>query len=120
VSVALTTPPARRPWRALLLVPVAAVVVIVAAAVGVRGLLSDPVRSVAPDGTAVLAGSFEPVDCAGCVEGYIQAGARSVFVLLPAGCDAPAREQPVSVSARPAPDLGTHAYRATTCAATAG
>jgi len=108
--------PARRPAWALAVVVAAILGVVVAAVVGIRGLLGDPVRSTAADGTAVLAGSFAPVTCSGCTQGYIQDGARSVFVLLPAGCPAPAGDSHVEVRARPAPDLGKHAYRALTCA----
>jgi hypothetical protein len=107
----------RRPAWALAVVVVAVLVAAVALVVGVRGLLGDPVRSTAADGTAVLAGSFAPVSCSGCTQGYIQDGARSVFVRLPAGCPSPGREVHVEVSARPAPDLGKHAYRALACPA---
>jgi hypothetical protein len=83
---------------------------------GVRGLLGNPVRSTAADGTSVLSGSFEPFHCPGCgVQGYVQDGARSVFVRLPAGCPEPARASRVEVRARPAPDLGRGAYRALSC-----
>jgi hypothetical protein len=107
--------PARRPAWALAVVVIAVLVVAAALVVGVRGLLGNPVRSTAADGTAVLAGSFAPVTCSGCVQGYIQDGARSVFVLLPAGCPSPGHDVHVEVSARPAPDLGRHAYRALAC-----
>ncbi|HEX6492805.1 MAG TPA: hypothetical protein VF112_04800 [Candidatus Dormibacteraeota bacterium] len=107
---------ARRPAWAFAVVVLAVVGVAAALVVGVRGLLGDPVRSTAADGTAVLAGSFAPVTCAGCVQGYIQDGARSVFVRLPDGCPSPGHDVHVEVSARPAPDLGKHAYRALACA----
>jgi hypothetical protein len=95
---------------------VAVLAVAAALVVGVRGLLGNPVRSTAADGTSVLAGSFEPLACSGCgVQGYLQDGARSVFVRLPAGCAEPPREAHVEVTARPASDLGKGAYRATTC-----
>jgi hypothetical protein len=106
---------ARRPAWALGVVVVAVLVVAVALVVGVRGLLGDPVRSTAADGTAVLAGTFAPVTCSGCAQGYIQDGARSVFVRLPTGCPSPGRDVHVEVSARAAPDLGRHAYRALSC-----
>jgi hypothetical protein len=112
-------PRARRPVWALAVVVVAVLVVAAALVVGVRGLLGNPVRSTAGDGTSVLAGSFEPVACSDCAsaQGYVQDGGRSVFVRLPAGCSRPAREAHVEVSARPAPDLGKHAYRALGCPA---
>jgi hypothetical protein len=106
---------ARRPAWALGVVVVAVLVVAAALVVGVRGLLGDPVRSTAADGTVVLAGSFAPVTCSGCTQGYIQDGARSVFVQLPTGCPSPGRDVHVEVTARPAPDLGRHAYRALSC-----
>ena len=110
---------ARRPVWALAVVVVAVLVVAAALVVGVRGLLGNPVRSTAADGTSVLAGSFEPVACSDCAsaQGYVQDGGRSVFVRLPAGCSAPAHEAHVELSARPAPDLGKHAYRAVACPA---
>lgn len=113
---AAAVPVPRRPAWALPAVVAAVVAVAAASVVGVRGLLGNPVRSTAADGTSVLAGSFEPVTCSGCdAQGYIQDGARSVFVRLPAGCAEPGREAHVEVSARPAPDLGKHAYRALGC-----
>ena len=118
-SATLDTPPAparRRPAWALPAVVVAVLAVAVALVVGLRGLLADPVVSVAPDGTATISGSWEPFECAGgCVQGYVQAGARSVFVRLPAACAAPAREAHVMLRGRPDPALGAHAYMALGC-----
>jgi hypothetical protein len=94
----------------------AALAVAVALVVGVRGLFGDPVVRTAADGTATLSGSFQPVDCgSGCVQGYVQAGGRSVFVQLPASCSAPARDQHLTVTARPDTSLGKKAYLATAC-----
>lgn len=110
-------PPRRRPAWALPVVVVAALAVAVALVVGVRGLVGDPVVRTAADGTATLSGSFQPVDCGpGCVQGYVQAGGRSVFVKLPAGCPALARDQHMTVTARPDTSLGKKAYLATGCA----
>lgn len=97
---------------------VLAVVIIVAAfVVGIRGLFANPVRSVNADGTTTLQGAYEPYQaCTTSCEGYVQAGARSVFVRFPNGCPAPARDAQVTVVARPAPDLGNGSYRATGCA----
>ena len=106
----------RRPAWAPAVVVVAVVVVAIALVVGIRGLLGNPVRSTAADGTAVLAGTYAPVTCSGCAQGYIQDGARSVFVRLPAGCPSPGSDVHVEVTARPAPDLGKRAYRALACA----
>jgi hypothetical protein len=111
------TPPAsRRPPWALPVVIVAVLAIAVALVVGLRGLGGNPVISTAPDGTATISGSWEPFECSGgCVQGYVQAGARSVFVRLPAGCHAPAREARVMLRGRPAPSLGSHAYTAVGC-----
>ncbi|MBV9100887.1 MAG: hypothetical protein JOZ46_04680 [Candidatus Dormibacteraeota bacterium] len=108
---------ARRPVWALPVVIIAVLAVAAALVVGLLGLFANPVRSVAPDGTATLAGAFEPYQCTtvSC-NGYVQAGARSVFVQFPAGCPEPARGAQVTVVARPAPDLGSGSYRATRCA----
>ena len=106
----------RHPRLGLGLVALAIAVVIAAFVVGLLGLLANPVKSVAPGGTATLQGTFEPYQCGGgSCDGYIQAGARSVFVQFPAGCAAPARAAEITVTARPAPDLGNGSYRATGC-----
>jgi len=122
-NATLDTPPAppaaaRRPAWALPAVVVAVLAIAAALVVGLRGLLGDPVVSVAPDGTAGISGSWEPFECpSGCVQGYVQAGARSVFVRLPAGCAAPAREQQVRLRGQPAPSLGKGSYIAVGCPA---
>jgi hypothetical protein len=114
----------RSRW-ALPTVVLAVIVVVVATVVGVRGLIADPIRSVAPDGTATITGTFEPVDCDSvcmqdcrgtCAQGFIQAGARSAFVRFPAGCSVPVRERSLTVIGHPATDLGKNAYRAAACA----
>jgi hypothetical protein len=95
---------------------IALVVIAVAFVVGVVGLFADPVRSVASDGTATLAGTFEPYECSrSSCNGYVQAGARSVFVQFPKGCPPPARGAQVTVEGKPAPDLGSGSYRARRC-----
>ena len=109
-------PASRRPAWALPAVVLAVLAIAVALVVGLRGLLGNPVVSTAADGTATITGSWEPFECSGgCVQGYVQVGARSVFVRLPAGCAAPAREAQVTVRGRPAPSLGSHAYTAVAC-----
>ncbi|HSP65868.1 MAG TPA: hypothetical protein VLO10_06725, partial [Candidatus Deferrimicrobium sp.] len=76
-----------------------------------------PIQSVAPDGTATLHGSWEPYSCdAHACEGYVQAGARSVFVVLPASCPHPQRAADITVTGRLDATLGTGSYRATACA----
>jgi hypothetical protein len=120
-SATVETPPAparRRPVWALPAVVVAVLAVAAALVVGIGGLLRDPVVATAPDGTASISGTWEPVECsAGCVQGYVQAGARSVFVRLPRDCAAPAREAQVSLRGRPDAALGKHAYAAEGCPA---
>jgi len=107
----------RRPAWALPVVIIAVLVVTAALVVGILGLLANPVRSVNADGTTTLAGTFEPYQCsAAACDGYVQAGARSVFVRFPNSCPPPARGAAVTVNARPAPDLGSGSYRATGCA----
>lgn len=111
-----------RRHRGLGIAAIVLAVAIVAAAfvVGLRGLFANPVRSVNADGTTTLQGAYEPYQaCTSYCEGYVQAGARSVFVRFPGGCPEPGRDVQVTVVARPAPDLGKAAYRATGCA-TAG
>jgi hypothetical protein len=74
------------------------------------------VQSANADGTTTLQGTFEPYLCnpAAC-NGYVQAGARSVFVQFPANCPPPVRGSEITLRAQPAPDLGKGAYRATAC-----
>ncbi len=107
----------RRPAWALLLVIVAVIAVAVAFFVGVVGLTSNPVKSQNADGTITLQGTFEPYVCdAASCNGYVQAGARSVFVQFPANCRGPIRGSTITVTAKPAPDLGKGSYRASACA----
>jgi len=96
---------------------VAAVAVIIAAVVGIRGLLASPIVSVAPDGTATLQGTWEPYTCdAHVCQGYLQAGSRSVFVVLSPGCPQPQRAVPITITGRPDPSLGGGRYTAVGCA----
>jgi hypothetical protein len=106
----------RRPVWGLGVVVIAVVAVVVLFVVGFSGLFADPVKGVNPDGTTRLSGSFEPYQCSrtSC-DGYIQAGARSVFVVFPRDCAPPPRGATVTVSGRSAPDLGSGSYRATAC-----
>jgi len=108
--------PRRRPVWAFPVVIIAVLAIAVALIVGITGLFADPVRSVNADGTTTLQGTFEPYQCdrMSC-EGYVQAGARSVFVRFPDGCPPPARASQVTIRARAARDLGSAAYRALGC-----
>jgi hypothetical protein len=95
---------------------VAAVAIVVAGIVGIRGLLASPIVSVAADGTATLQGTWEPYTCdAHLCQGYIQAGSRSVFVVLSPACPHPQRAAQITVTGRPDRALGTGSYRAADC-----
>jgi hypothetical protein len=95
---------------------IAVVAIVVLFVVGFTGLFANPVRSVSPDGTATLTGNFEPYQCgATSCDGYISAGARSVFVIFPRGCAPPARDARITVTGKPAPDLGNASYRVSAC-----
>ncbi len=108
----------RVPRWAFPVVVIAVLAVTAAFVVGMLGLFANPVKSVSVDGTTTLAGTFEPYQCpsAQSCDGYVQAGARSVFVQLPVGCTPPQRGTQITVTARPAPGLGPGSYRATRCA----
>jgi hypothetical protein len=120
-----TSPPAvsdepvvqrRGPVWGIPVVVVAALAVVVLFVVGFTGLFANPVKSVNSEGTTTLSGGFEPYQCdATNCDGYIQAGARSVFIVFPRGCTPPARDATITVSGKPAPDLGNASYRATAC-----
>ncbi|MFZ0127930.1 MAG: hypothetical protein WB808_15940 [Candidatus Dormiibacterota bacterium] len=106
----------RRPVWGVPVVVLAVLVIAVLFVVGFTGLFANPVRSVAPDGTTTLSGSFEPYQCnSTSCDGYISAGARSVFIVFPRGCAPPARASTITVTGKAAPDLGNASYRATTC-----
>jgi len=106
----------RRRRLGLNVVPLAILAVLVAFVIGVRGLVANPVRGVNADGTTTLQGTFEPYQCsATACDGYVQAGARSVFVQFPPGCKPPLRGTEITLTARPAPDLGNGSYRAASC-----
>jgi hypothetical protein len=113
-----TRGPARRlSRRGWVIFVVAAVAVVAAAVVGIRGLLASPVESVAGNGVAVLHGTWEPYSCdAHLCQGYVTAGARSVFVVLAAGCPEPARASEVTITGKPDPSLGGGSYRSEGCA----
>ena len=116
-AVSPSAAPRRRPVWAFPVVVVAVLAVVAALVVGITGLTADPVRSVNGNGTSTLHGSFQPYECdAARCAGYLQAGARSVFVQFPGGCPPPARGSDLTITARPAPDLGSAAYRAIACA----
>jgi hypothetical protein len=96
---------------------IAVVVVIVLGVIGFRGLTQNPVGPTV-NGVTTLTGNFEPYDdCGnGCVDGYVEAGGRDVFVRLPQGCDEPGRNSPIVVHGRLDTTLGPGSYRATGCA----
>jgi hypothetical protein len=106
----------RRPVWGVPVVIAAVIAVVVLFVVGFTGLFANPVKGVNPDGTTTLSGSFEPYQCTRTAcDGYIQAGARSVFVVFPHDCAPPVRGTTITVSGRPAADLGNGSYRATAC-----
>jgi hypothetical protein len=106
----------RRPVWGLLVVVAGVIAVAVLFVVGFTGLFANPVKGVNPDGTTTLSGSFEPYQCTRTAcDGYIQAGARSVFVVFPSDCAPPERGATITVIGRSAADLGSGSYRATAC-----
>ena len=108
------TLPSRRPAWALPVVVIAVIAVLAALVWGVRGLFGNPVVATAPDGTVTLQGSWAQYQCCPA-EGYVQAGARSVFVILAQGCPQPAREQQVTLHGRLDQSQGKQTYRALDC-----
>jgi hypothetical protein len=106
----------RRPLWGVPVVVVAVIAVGVLFVVGFTGLFANPVKGVNPDGTTTLSGGFEPYQCTRTAcDGYVQAGARSVFVVFPPDCAPPQRGATITVFGRPAADLGSGSYRATAC-----
>lgn len=115
-AVAEPVAPRRRPVWSVPVVVIAVVVIVVLFVVGFTGLFANPVKSVSPDGTATLSGSFEPYECTSTsCDGYISAGARSVFVVFPRGCAPPTRGATITITGKAAPELGNASYRATAC-----
>jgi len=111
-----TAAPARhRPAWALPLLIAAVLAVAVALVVGVRGLLADPVKETDASGVTTLEGGFQPFDCGSPCTGYVSAGARSVFVILPRDCAAPSRDAQVIVRGRLDTTQGRATYRAVAC-----
>ncbi|MHB8719467.1 MAG: hypothetical protein ACYDAC_11340 [Candidatus Dormibacteria bacterium] len=102
----------RRGWTTF---AVAAVAVVVAAVVGVRGLLATPIVGTS-NGITTISGTWEPYSCnlSRC-QGYVTAGARSVFVVFPPGCPGPSRAVEVTVQGRRDATLGSNSYRAISC-----
>ncbi|MGA7987278.1 MAG: hypothetical protein WCB51_02645 [Candidatus Dormiibacterota bacterium] len=115
-SIAAAPRRQRPPWSIPVLV-VAVVAIVVLFVVGFTGLFANPVKSVNSNGTTTLSGTFEPYVCTSTsCDGYISAGARSVFIVFPRDCTPPPRGADITVEGRPAPDLGSASYRATACA----
>jgi len=109
-----STVPGRRPLWALPVVVLAVLAVLAALVWGIRGLMGNPVVATAPDGTATLQGTWEPFACCPA-QGYVQDGARSVFVILGSGCAEPAREQRIALHGRLDQTQGKQTYRAVDC-----
>jgi hypothetical protein len=112
-----SSPRRQRPVWGLPVVVIAVVAIVVLFVVGFTGLFANPVQSVNSNGTTTLTGTFEPYVCTSTdCDGYISAGARSVFVVFPKDCTPPARGSTITVNGKSAPDLGNASYRATACA----
>lgn len=117
VTITEAAAPRRRPVWGVPVVVIAVVAIVILFVVGFTGLFANPVKQVNSNGTTTLSGTFEPYQCdATACDGYIQAGARSVFVAFPPHCAPPERGATIRVLGRSAPDLGSGAYRATACA----
>jgi hypothetical protein len=115
-GVEASLPRRHRPAWGLPVVVIAVVVIAVLFVVGFTGLFANPVQSVNSNGTTTLTGTFEPYVCnSTSCDGYISAGARSVFVVFPHGCAPPTRGATITVLGKSAPDLGNASYRATAC-----
>lgn len=107
----------RRPVWGVPVVIIAVIVVAILFVVGITGLFANPVKAVNANGTSTLSGTFEPYLCSSTsCDGYISAGARSVFVVFPRDCAPPARGATITVTGKSAPDLGSASYRTTACA----
>jgi hypothetical protein len=96
---------------------VSVIAILVLFVVGFTGLFANPVKTVSSNGTTTLSGTFEPYLCtSSSCDGYISAGARSVFIVFPKNCAPPQRGANITVDGKLAPDLGSASYRATACA----
>lgn len=87
----------------------------VALFVGISGLQQNPVGATV-NGITELRGSFQPYSCkpAHCT-GYISAGARSVFVFVPASCPDPKSNSTVVGHGKRQPTLGSATYTLVNC-----
>jgi hypothetical protein len=107
----------QRPAWSIPVVAVSVVAIVVLFVIGFTGLFANPVKSVNSNGTTTLSGTFEPYVCnSTSCDGYISAGARSVFIVFPKNCAQPERGTNITVDGTLAPDLGSASYRATACA----
>jgi hypothetical protein len=106
---------AGRPWWALPVVVLGVLAIAAAAVWGIRGLFGNPVKGTDASGVTTIEGSWEPYSCGVPCVGYVQAGGRSVTVILPSGCPQPARDSDVSVRGTLDPSQGKAAYRALAC-----
>jgi hypothetical protein len=108
-------PTSGRPWWAFPAVIAAVIAVAVAAVWGVRGLFGDPVKGTDAQGITTIQGSWEPYSCGSPCIGYIQAGGRSVTVILREGCQEPGRDSGVVVHGRLDASQGKATYDAIDC-----
>ena len=106
----------RRRFWGVAVVVVALAVVAVAAYFGIRGLTLNPIVSTDASGVTTISGSFQPYGCGNnCNQGYVQAGARSVFVIFPSSCPQPPRDASVTVRGRLDSSQGSGSYRLIGC-----
>ena len=108
-------PTSPRPWWALPVVVLAAVIVAVAAVWGVRGLFGNPVKGTDSSGRTTIQGSWEPYSCGTPCIGHVQDGGRSVTVILRDGCSEPARGSSITVQGTLDASQGSGTYRAVAC-----
>lgn len=108
--------PARRP--AAIAYAVAAIVLLaLISIVGINGLRQTPIVST-HGSIAALKGTFEPYSCSATgsdCRGYVAAGGRSVFLIIPPSCARPAANSIITVTGVKDPSLGSATYRASGC-----
>jgi hypothetical protein len=109
------TPATSRPWWGVPAIVVAVLAVAAAGFWGVRGLFGDPVKGTDAQGVTTIQGAWQPYTCGSPCIGYVQAGSRSVTVILPGGCPEPVRDSTVTVRGTLDTSQGKGTYRALAC-----
>ncbi len=106
----------QRPAWSIPVLVVSVVAILILFVVGFTGLFANPVKRTNDHGVTTLSGTFEPYICnATSCDGYISAGARSVFVVFPKNCPPPERGSNITIYGELARDLGSASYRAIAC-----